>query len=63
MNQEVPGKRVKPNGRALRAGKKSAKAAIEEALKEVKEESEKAVEEQAAAVVTEEAQTSTAGEQ
>ena len=61
MNQEVPGKRVKPNGRVLRAGKKSAKAAIEEALKEVKGEREKAVEEQAP--VTEEAQTSTAGEQ
>ena len=61
MNQEVPGKRVKPNGRVLRAGKKSAKSAIEEALKEVKEESEKGVEEQA--TVTEEAQTSTAGEQ
>lgn len=37
MNQEVPGKRLKPNARALRAGKKSAKAAIAEALKEVEE--------------------------
>ncbi len=35
MNQEVPGKRVKPGARAMRAGRKSAKAAIEEALKEV----------------------------
>lgn len=35
MNQEVPGKRQKPGARALRAGKKSAKAAIQEALKEV----------------------------
>lgn len=37
MNQEVPGKRQKPGTRALRAGKKSAKAAIQEALKEVEE--------------------------
>lgn len=37
MNQEVPGKRLRPNTRALRAGKKSAKAAIAEALKEVEE--------------------------
>lgn len=37
MNQEVPGKRQRPNPRALRAGKKSAKAAIAEALREVEE--------------------------
>lgn len=35
MNQEVPEKRQKPSYRALKAGKKSAKEAIEEALKEV----------------------------
>ena len=35
MNQDVSSKRSKPNPRALRAGKKSAKAAIEEALREV----------------------------
>lgn len=34
MNQEA-GKRSRPNMKALRAGKRSAKAAIEEALKEV----------------------------
>ena len=37
MNQEVPGKRTRPSARALRAGKKSAKAAIAEALREVEE--------------------------
>ena len=37
MNQEVPGKRVRPSSKALRAGKKSAKAAIAEALREVEE--------------------------
>ena len=37
MNQEVPGKRQKPAAKAVRAGKKSAKAAIQEALKEVEE--------------------------
>lgn len=36
MNQEA-GKRSKPNLKALKAGKRSAKAAIEEALKEVEE--------------------------
>ena len=35
MNQEVPGKRARPTSKAVRAGKKSAKEAIEEALKEV----------------------------
>lgn len=35
MNQEVPGKRQKPASRAIKAGKRSAKEAIEEALKEV----------------------------
>lgn len=35
MNQDVTAKRSKPSARAMRAGKKSAKAAIEEALKEV----------------------------
>lgn len=41
MNQEAPQKRPRPNARALRAGKRSAKAAIEEALKEVEAESRK----------------------
>lgn len=35
MNQEVPEKRPKLSGRTIKAGKKSAKEAIEEALKEV----------------------------
>lgn len=35
MNQDVSGKRPKPSSRAIKAGKKSAKEAIEEALKEV----------------------------
>lgn len=35
MNQEVPEKRPKLSGKTVRAGKKSAKEAIEEALKEV----------------------------
>ena len=35
MNQEVTGKRPKPASKAIRAGKRSAKEAIEEALKEV----------------------------
>ena len=35
MNQEVPGKRPKPAPKAVRAGKRSAKEAIAEALKEV----------------------------
>lgn len=39
MNQEVPEKKAKPNNaKAARVGKRSAKAAIEEALKEVHEE-------------------------
>lgn len=37
MNQEVPGKKPKPNAKVIRAGRKSAKAAIAEALKEVEE--------------------------
>ncbi len=41
MNQEAPEKRPRPNGKALRAGKRSAKAAIEEALKEVEAESKR----------------------
>ena len=35
MNQDVPGKRTRPASKVVRAGKKSAKEAIEEALKEV----------------------------
>lgn len=35
MNQEVPGKKAKPAAKAVRAGRKTAKAAIEEALKEM----------------------------
>lgn len=35
MNQEVPGKRARPASKVVRAGRKSAKEAIEEALKEV----------------------------
>ncbi len=35
MNQEVPSKRPKPPARSVRAGKKSAKEAIAEALKEM----------------------------
>lgn len=41
MNQEVPGKRNKPNIKAVRAGRKTAKAAIVEALKEVEEEAKR----------------------
>lgn len=37
MNQDVSGKRPRPSSRLVKAGKKSAKAAIEEALKEVEE--------------------------
>lgn len=37
MNQEASGRRARPNGRALKASKKSAKAAIAEALREVEE--------------------------
>lgn len=46
MNQETAGKRPKPPAKAVRAGKKTAKEAIAEALKEVEEASrESAVEE------------------
>ncbi len=42
MNQEVPDRKARSNAaKALRAGKKSAKAAIAEALKEVEEEARK----------------------
>ena len=37
MNQDVSGKRPRPNPRAMKAGKKTAKAAIEEALREAEE--------------------------
>ncbi len=37
MNQDVTGKRTRPNSRVLKAGRKTAKAAIEEALREVEE--------------------------
>lgn len=37
MNQELAGKRPKPSSRAVKANKRTAKAAIEEALKEVEE--------------------------
>lgn len=37
MNQSEPERRPRPVGRATRAGKRSAKAAIEEALKEMEE--------------------------
>lgn len=37
MNQETTGKRPKPAARAVRAGRRSAKEAIAEALKEVEE--------------------------
>ncbi len=35
MNQDVSGKKPRPDSRALKAGKKTAKAAIEEVLREV----------------------------
>ncbi len=41
MNQETPAKRPRPAARAVRAGKRSAKAAIAEALREVEEASRK----------------------
>lgn len=42
MNQEVPAKKAKSNvAKAVRAGRKSAKAAIAEALKEVQEEEQR----------------------
>lgn len=37
MNQDVSSKRPKPSSRAVKANKKTAKAAIEEALKEMEE--------------------------
>lgn len=37
MNQEISGKRPRPGSKVVKANKKSAKAAIEEALKEVEE--------------------------
>lgn len=37
MNQDVNGKRPRPSSKAVRAGKKSAKEALAEALKEVEE--------------------------
>ena len=43
MNQETPTKRPKPAARAVRAGKRSAKAALAEALREVEEASRKEV--------------------
>ncbi len=51
MNQEMPERKGKVSAKAVRAGKKSAKAALAEALKEVEEannEENKAVEEVAA---------------
>lgn len=41
MNQETPDKKPKSNVRAVRAGRKTAKAAIAEALKEVQEEAQR----------------------
>lgn len=52
MNQETGSKRPKPAARAVRAGKKSAKEAIAEALKEVEEESREAVSEESDSVQT-----------
>lgn len=52
MNQETGSKRPKPAARAVRAGKKSAKEAIAEALKEVEEESREAVSEESGSVQT-----------
>ena len=52
MNQETGSKRPKPAARAVRAGKKSAKEAIAEALKEVEEESREAVSERSDSVQT-----------
>lgn len=45
MNQETAGKRPKPPARAVRAGRKSAKEAIAEALKEVEAANREAAEE------------------
>ena len=52
MNQETGSKRPKPAARAVRAGKKTAKEAIAEALKEVEEESREAVVEESGSVQT-----------
>nr|WP_318686719.1 polymer-forming cytoskeletal protein [uncultured Acetatifactor sp.] len=41
MSQEIPGKKAKPNPKAVRAGKKTAKAALEEALREAEEGTQK----------------------
>lgn len=53
MNQETAGKRPKPAAKTLRAGRKSAKEAIAEALKEVEEESRQAEGEEAEHTETE----------
>ena len=37
----IPGKKAKPNPKAVRAGKKTAKAALEEALREAEEGTQK----------------------
>lgn len=58
MNQDVTAKRPKPSGKALRAGKKSAKAAIAEALREVEAENR----EEAAAEANEKAVAETTAE-
>lgn len=52
MNQETGSKRPKPAARAVRAGKKSAKEAIAEALKEVEEENREPVAEESGSVQT-----------
>lgn len=52
MNQETTGKRQKPAAKAIRAGKKSAKEAIAEALKEVEEESREATVEDSESIQT-----------
>lgn len=52
MNQEAGSKRPKPAARAVRAGKKTAKEAIAEALKEVEEESREAVVEESGSAQT-----------
>lgn len=58
MNQEETGRKTRVNGRALRAGRKSAKAAIAEALKEVAAENAgEAAQEAAASSAAEQPQT------
>lgn len=58
MNQETGAKRPRPAAKAVRAGKKSAKEAIAEALKEVEEQSrEAAVEEPESTQATEKSDT------